>query len=171
MKSSAGTFATVRSGSEIIVNQDVRRTKATRISRDCRSLINLRLKELQPEIERHFRIELSGYESPQFLMYSQGGFYTCHQDSTIDTEAPDYFKARKISIVIFINNESYANDQDSYGGGHLTFYGLMSSPPWDKCGLPFISDEGLLVAFRSEILHEVTMVTHGNRYTIVTWYC
>jgi SM-20-related protein len=28
---------------------------------------------------------------------------------------------------------------------------------------------GTLIAFRSETTHEVTMVTHGLRYSIATW--
>jgi predicted 2-oxoglutarate/Fe(II)-dependent dioxygenase YbiX len=35
---------------------------------------------------------------------------------------------------------------------------------------PVIGEPGTLVAFRSETTHEVTPVTHGQRYTIVSWY-
>jgi predicted 2-oxoglutarate/Fe(II)-dependent dioxygenase YbiX len=32
------------------------------------------------------------------------------------------------------------------------------------------AEPGTLVAFRSETTHEVTPVTHGERYTIASWY-
>jgi predicted 2-oxoglutarate/Fe(II)-dependent dioxygenase YbiX len=35
----------------------------------------------------------------------------------------------------------------------------------DLCG-----EEGLLVAFRAETLHEVRPVTHGVRFSVVTWF-
>jgi predicted 2-oxoglutarate/Fe(II)-dependent dioxygenase YbiX len=52
----------------------------------------------------------------------------------------------------------------------LTFYGLLPGPAWERIGFPLRGEEGLLVAFRSEILHEVTAVRQGDRYTIVTWF-
>jgi SM-20-related protein len=33
-----------------------------------------------------------------------------------------------------------------------------------------IGEPGLLVAFRSDVLHEVEAVTHGERYSIVSWF-
>ena len=48
--------------------------------------------------------------------------------------------------------------------------GLMADPRWKSVGLGLSGEEGVLVAFRSELLHEVVPVTHGQRYTLVTWY-
>jgi SM-20-related protein len=33
-----------------------------------------------------------------------------------------------------------------------------------------VPEAGLLIAFRSEMLHEVEPVTSGERVTIVSWY-
>ncbi|MEO8337310.1 MAG: 2OG-Fe(II) oxygenase [bacterium] len=56
---------------------------------------------------------------------------------------------------------------DTYGGGALVFHGSYANPtpPLSVSPAP-----GTLVAFRSETTHEVTPVTHGERYTIVSWF-
>jgi SM-20-related protein len=37
-------------------------------------------------------------------------------------------------------------------------------------GFPLIGEAGLLLAFRPNLVHEVTPVTHGERCTVVTWF-
>jgi SM-20-related protein len=56
-----------------------------------------------------------------------------------------------------------------YGGGALTFYELFDDPVGRLIGFPLEANEGLL-AFRAEVLHSVAPVTHGDRYTIATWF-
>jgi SM-20-related protein len=33
-----------------------------------------------------------------------------------------------------------------------------------------VGEPGLLVAFRSDTVHEVLPVTHGERFTVVSWF-
>jgi predicted 2-oxoglutarate/Fe(II)-dependent dioxygenase YbiX len=33
-----------------------------------------------------------------------------------------------------------------------------------------VGEPGMLIAFRAETTHEITPVTHGERYSIVSWY-
>jgi SM-20-related protein len=49
------------------------------------------------------------------------------------------------------------------------FYGLLEDPRTHGHGLAVEGEPGLLLAFRPDLLHEVTPVLHGDRYTIVTW--
>jgi len=37
-------------------------------------------------------------------------------------------------------------------------------------GMAFEAREGSLVAFRSEVVHGVAPVTHGERYSVTTWF-
>ena len=109
---------------------------------------------------------LSGFERPSFLRYDEGALYTPH----VDTGGEENLLNRRISVVIFLNALSQRPEPDCYGGGSLTFYGLMNKPPWDKCPLPLEAEPGLLIAFRSDTVHEVQPVTFGQRFTIVTWF-
>jgi SM-20-related protein len=79
-------------------------------------------------------------------------------------------RERQVSAVIFLNSAAEARGPESYSGGALTFYGLIDGPCWRGYGFPLVGEQGLLIAFRSDVLHEVTVVTRGERYSIVTWF-
>ena len=58
-----------------------------------------------------------------------------------------------------------------YSGGSLTFFGLMDdSPSGESVGLPLAGETGLLIAFPSHLVHSVSPVTAGERYTLVSWF-
>jgi predicted 2-oxoglutarate/Fe(II)-dependent dioxygenase YbiX len=69
-----------------------------------------------------------------------------------------------------VNGQSKQPAQDVYGGGSLVFYGLLDGSQWEKVGFPLEGEPGLLIAFRSDLLHEVQQVTFGHRYTVVSWF-
>jgi predicted 2-oxoglutarate/Fe(II)-dependent dioxygenase YbiX len=166
----SGSPAAVGGAAAGTVDEDVRRASCVEVSSQTKSLIKERMADLRPRLESHFKIALKGFEKPQFLVYRERCFYAPHRDSSDDPEAIEYFKERKVSIVIFLNDESEEPAEDFYSGGQLTFYGLMKDPLWKHCGLPLIGERGLLIAFRSDVMHEVKAVTRGVRYTIATWF-
>lgn len=170
MQAASGSPATVGITQEEIVDETVRHVTWAKVSSESKSLLGTRLLGVQTELALHFGVALNGFEKPQFLVYREGCFYAQHQDSSEDAAALDYIKSRKISVVIFLNDESETPKEEYYGGGQLTFFGLLKDEPWQKCGLPLAAEAGLLVAFCSDIQHEVQPVIHGTRYTIVTWY-
>ena len=152
------------------VKDHVRRTKEARVSKRTRALVRARLVELQPEIERHFGLALEGCERPQFLVYQAGDYFRPHRDGEDAPGKPDYARRRRVSVVVFLNGETEAPSPDSFCGGGLTLYGLLGEPRAKQYGFDLVGEAGLLLAFRSDLLHEVRDVTHGRRYTIVSWY-
>ena len=125
-------------------------------------LVTTRLWECKDEVAKHFAVTLSQCEDPQFLRYRERDFFVAHQDGNtgmlnLDTEQ------RLISTVIFLSRQSEQPETDAYSGGSLVFSSLT-----DKVNVP--SEPGMLIAFRSETTHEVTPVTHGERYSIASWY-
>jgi predicted 2-oxoglutarate/Fe(II)-dependent dioxygenase YbiX len=72
--------------------------------------------------------------------------------------------------VIFLNGTADDDAPAGYTGGELTFHGLLNGAEWEKCPFPLTAEPGLLVAFRSDTVHEVRPVTSGRRYTIVSWF-
>jgi predicted 2-oxoglutarate/Fe(II)-dependent dioxygenase YbiX len=146
-----------------VLNRSLRRTSLLRVTADTRSLVDARLERLGPALEGHFGVPLRGWEKVSFLRYGEGDYYQAHRDANPNAEAPEYLQARRVSIVLFLNGEGV-----DYGGGSLTFYGLLEDPRWASYGFPLRGEEGLLVAFRSDVLHGVTPVTHGERLTLVT---
>lgn len=162
--------ATITNMGTLRVDENVRRTKSVRVSSVTVRLVEERLLALKPSVEKHFHLVLNECETPQFLVYGQGDFFQPHKDSNLDEKAADFVKARKVSVVLFLNGPRSGTETDSYCGGSLTFYGLIDGPRWKSFGFPLMGEPGMLVAFRSEILHEVEPITQGNRYTVVSWY-
>ena len=151
------------------VDESARRTKAAKVSAQTISFVKERLLAVKPMLESHFNLTLTGCQEPQFLSYKEGDFFQPHQDSSDESDYAEYIKARQVSVVIFLNGETREPTPDSYTGGSLIFYGLMNDPRCQAIGFPLSGEAGLLIAFRSDIFHEVKTVTHGERYTIVSW--
>jgi SM-20-related protein len=146
-----------------------RRTSIAELSSEVRDIIGDRLDLATPEIERYFSLEVNGRESLQFLVYREGDFFEAHRDRNPTPEGSPASKPWRVSVVIFLNHEAPEPAPEAYAGGALTFYGLLGGERGEQVGLPLVAETGLLVAFPSDLAHAVTPVTHGERYTVVTW--
>lgn len=107
------------------------------------------------------------------MVYKKDHYFRVHRDGGYETENnqnPDYLNRRKVSIVIFLNAQSTIEDKKGFGGGALTLYGLAEGNLWKDYGFPLNGEAGLLIAFRSDTYHEVETITHGARYTIISWF-
>ncbi len=164
-RSPAGPAVTYGQGDAGSVNESVRKVERLTPSRETVEHVTLLLIDYRQQAEKHFGISLSGCEEPQFLRYRVGDFFVAHQDGNTGLVRLDTDRSRRISISIFLNRESEAPETDCYCGGSLVF------SDW-RAGSEFRLDGeiGTLVAFRSETTHEVIPVTHGERYSIVSWY-
>jgi len=150
-----------------ILDEAIRRVTVVDVPDATVALVEAQMLALLPALERHFNVTLTGCQPLQFLTYREGDFYAVHNDS--DTGAPGMAGERKVSLVLFLNSPAQQPADGAYGGGSLTFYNLIADPQWQTYGFPLNSEAGLLVAFRSDMLHQVLPVTHGKRYTIVSW--
>jgi SM-20-related protein len=165
MRERGGRPATV-SLSEEHVDEDYRRTTLADVSDETRTLVESRMRAALPTVARYFDEPLEEMERAQFLLYREGDHFRRHSDSPRDRQPSPDGTVRRISVVLFLNGEGPPDEADSYEGGNLTFYGLMG----ESVGLPLAGNPGLLVAFRSELVHSVTPVTRGERCTVVTWF-
>lgn len=163
--------ATIREeGSEYGVDEGKRKTRWAEVSPEVSGLVVDRLTGLMPDVARQLGVELSGVQSPQFLMYREGDFFRRHRDSNPEADAAKFARERQVSAVVFLNGESSEAAADSYEGGALTLYGLMEDRDGGAIGLPVTGETGSLIAFPSDMVHEVTPVSRGERYTVVTWF-
>ncbi len=163
MKDAAGSAALVYgcTGSGA-VDESARRTFRVKPANETAAVVIQKLLALKDAIEKHFDVVLKECEEPQFLRYREGDFFVAHQDGNtgmlrLETEQ------RLISTVIFLSRESESPQPDAYSGGSLVLSNLR-----ERYRVP--AEPGMLVAFRSETTHEVTPVTHGERYSIASWY-
>jgi SM-20-related protein len=169
--SASAVPATVRQEDDVYgVDEDTRRTKHATVPDATEELVKERLLAVKPEIEEHYGLSLTNLQPLQFLVYSEGGFFRRHVDRGPDAKDATFSKERRVSVVLFLNGESEMPSPDSYGGGELTFYGLLEDERAKDLGLPLTAEPGLLITFPSEMVHEVTPVTHGERYTVAAWF-
>ena len=163
LKTAGGSAATVYGrGDSGSVDQNMRRTFRVRPAPEIVSLVKERLAACKEALEKHFAVALKECEEPQFLRYREGDFFVAHQDGNtgllrLDTEQ------RRISMIVFLNREAELPGPGVYCGGSLVFTDLRNR-------FHLAAEPGMLVAFRSETTHEVTPVTHGERYSIASWY-
>jgi SM-20-related protein len=142
-------------GKQPAVHSLARRTTRLCPSLDTRERVTRTLESLTQRLSEHFDVPLATAEEPQFLRYTTGDYFVAHQDGNTPIIVDDS-RHRRVSLILFLS------DRASYSGGELVFHrSSREVPP---------ATRGTILAFRSELTHEVTPVTAGERYTIVTWY-
>lgn len=102
--------------------------------------------------DQYFKFDIYGLlEGLQFTKYqSPSGRYGKHLDKVHN------YLIRKLSFSIQLS------DSNSYQGGNLELY-VKNEP------IITPKNRGTLILFPSYILHEVTPVTEGTRYSLVSW--
>jgi len=101
-----------------------------------------------------YQYDLTHIENLQFTVYKQNSnFYGKHIDAMYETNA-----SRKLSLSVQLT------DPTEYEGGE---FHLFSGN--DPMVLP--KTQGTCLFFPSWSLHEVTPVTKGTRFALVTWVC
>lgn len=165
----AGTVG-VKGAADFVVDPGVRSVRWVDVGDELAADVRARLLDVKPAIETFYDIPLTSCEPLQFLAYAVGDHYRPHQDSRPDATASSVSRGRRISAVVFVNAQSDDLTADHYGGGALTFYGLFDHPDGHHMGIPLEPAEGLLMTFPAHMLHGVSPVTHGERYTIATWF-
>jgi SM-20-related protein len=144
----------------------VRRSTRMSVPPRMAEQITARLMRQTDALEKRFGHALASCEKPQFLCYLPGDFFVAHQDGNTPLIHDDS-RFRKVSAVIFLSAFSLSPAPESYGGGALVLHGPNSGP---DLRVPLTPAPGTLICFRAETTHEVLPVTHGERFTIVSWY-
>ena len=150
-------------GAEGTIHESIRKTTSLHPSPGTVEVVHERLFAQKSALESHFDLSLTDCEPPQFLRYEQGDFFVRHQDGNTQQLDFDHLRVRRISIVVFLNDFAADAQPNCYSGGLLNFYDEQRT-----YGLP--GETGLLVAFTADTLHEVSPVTSGERFTIISWF-
>lgn len=142
------------------VQRGVRSTKSVRAPSEWERAIRDSVLLQKPALEAHFGVALTELEPLQFLRYGEGDFFVAHQDGNTPLIHDDS-RFRRVSVVLILSEPA------SYDGGELLFHGTY--PNFAERQRTSAS-AGSLVAFRSEVTHEVTPLTRGERFTVVSWW-
>jgi SM-20-related protein len=163
-------LVSVRGREAEAVDLQRRKTVLAQVSDQTRAFIVSRLRSSKPSFEQFFGEPFADLvEAPKFLIYHEGDFFVPHRDvfSGDVTVSSPVIKARRVNLVLSLNRET-PSGADGYAGAALTLYGLIDQPQWKAYGFPVPAEPGLLVAFRSEVLHEVAPILGGERYNVVS---
>ncbi len=166
-----GDAATIYAGAATAVDPSIRRARDVDIAGDLRGAFASRLEAAMPALARHFAQPLTVASGASFLRYEAGDFFRPHRDraSRDASDGGNETASRRVSVVVFLNEQRDPPGEWEYAGGSLTLFGLVDGPEWRGVGIPVTPAAGMLVAFDSTVLHEVTAVTAGCRITAVDW--
>jgi PKHD-type hydroxylase len=105
--------------------------------------------------KQFWNFDLNFIETLQFSIYDDpNDFYGAHMDM-----AHARPEARKLSIVVQLSDPAdYQGSNLQFHSSNLNFYDT-------------INDRGTLIAFPSYMVHRVTPLTSGIRYSLVSWVC
>ncbi|MBF2053977.1 MAG: 2OG-Fe(II) oxygenase [Candidatus Sericytochromatia bacterium] len=155
-----------------VVDASYRSTREINVSRHVRDQVVQKLIVLHQEMQDYFQLQFVNMEGLQFLSYQPGDFFKAHRDNH---SSPNPLAERKLSLLLFLNapkealTDSLPAELYDYEGGLLVFYRPSRRPPYQPVGMPLQVAPGMLIGFRPDVLHEVTPVISGQRFTIVTW--
>jgi PKHD-type hydroxylase len=138
------------------LSENIRRSKVSWINpNEITSWIYRNLTDAVNEVnDDFFKYDLTMIENLQFTYYGEqeSSFYTKHVDPIMWNNPHN----RKLSFVLQLS------DPSEYDGGELRLH--CSHHP-----IAIPKQKGLVAFFPSYMLHEVTEITKGNRYTLVGW--
>lgn len=103
-----------------------------------------------------WNVDVEFIEPVQLGEYADGGHYDWHTDTGVAI-GPEDTRKRKLSVVVMLTAP------DQYEGGDLILGG--------DTGVVAPKTQGTICVFPSPLLHTVTPVTKGKRYTLVGWCC
>jgi SM-20-related protein len=165
-----GPATVYREGATSPVDESLRRTTRHMLPAETNERVRRLLMGRMGEVAAHFGVALGDCEEPQFLRYRVGDFFVAHQDGNSEQLRFDHLRVRRVSVVVFLNAKSDEPAPGTYGGGSLVFHDAGADPRRGGAGFALDAGPGMFVAFRAETTHEVTPVTHGERFSIVCWY-
>jgi predicted 2-oxoglutarate/Fe(II)-dependent dioxygenase YbiX len=148
-----------------LVRSDVRTAFELDLPPDAAADLRSRIDALRGELGSHFCVALGESEGLVPLRYPEGAFYRSHRDRAAAGDG----SRRAVSVVLFLNGGD-GSPGVAFAGGDLRFHGLVEAEDLDESGVDLVPHAGTLVAFPSTLLHEVTPVRRGERYSIVTWF-
>lgn len=150
------------------VEKKVQKTSEIFISEPTSLLVQCRLIDLKPALEKFFSLELTELQKPRFLPYDLEYFNVGYTDSETEIEFSNCIKHPHVSIIIFLNNQTEQLDKNSCNKACLTFPKFFSDSHGADYDLSVRVESGLFVAFCSDIPYAVQPVISGEQYTIVS---
>ena len=142
------------------LDESVRSTRVLEPTAEVVDELMAALQRYVPELEDHFNTEVERLERCQVLRYTTGDRFRKHTDGRAEQDGSGP-SLRKVSLVAMLS------ESDTYEGGAFVIF--PDSLELHGRGFGLSLPAGSLIAFRSDLPHEVTPVTAGERHSVVSW--
>jgi PKHD-type hydroxylase len=156
-------------GQEFGVHAESRLGRVATLSTATEEFVQDRLWEVMAQLEARYGCEVSHVSGVTALIYRRGDHFAAHSDGGVDGDAPPEVTRRRLSLVVALNDGAGA--EPDFTGGELHFH-PSCSPGFEPAPHDFVavrSQPGMLIAFPSPMVHRVTPVIEGCRYTLALW--
>jgi predicted 2-oxoglutarate/Fe(II)-dependent dioxygenase YbiX len=106
---------------------------------------------------------------PYFMSYEKGSYFRAHRDVANHKNDPPRLAAHRWSLLLYLNGREPDAGLPAFDGGALIIY--ETEPKLRDRRVVIVPQPGMLVLFRSCLMHEVAIVLEGTRYAIAGWMC
>lgn len=104
---------------------------------------------------------------PYFMSYEKGSYFRAHRDVANHKDDPPRLAAHRWSLLLYLNGRRATGALPTFDGGALTVY--ETDPRLRDRRVVVVPEPGMLLLFRSSLMHEVATVLDGTRYAVAGW--
>jgi predicted 2-oxoglutarate/Fe(II)-dependent dioxygenase YbiX len=104
---------------------------------------------------------------PYFMSYEKGSYFRAHRDVANHKNDPPRLAAHRWSLLLYLNGREPVDDLPIFEGGALIIYETEAKLVDRR--VVIVPQPGMLVFFRSSLMHEVAIVGEGKRYAVAGW--
>ena len=104
---------------------------------------------------------------PYFMSYEKGSYFRAHRDVANHKNDPPRLAAHRWSLLLYLNGREPTGGLPAFDGGALMIY--ETEPNLRDRRVVIVPEPGMLVLFRSSLMHEVAIVLEGTRYAVAGW--
>lgn len=167
MESSPGKPALIVRAGESILDESLRACIDHEFPETFKRPIEASLTQFFDDHRAELASDADYLYGPYFMSYGEGCFFRAHRDVANHKNDPARLAAHRWSILLYLNGRAPAADLPTFDGGALVLY--ETDPKLRDRRLVMIPEPGLLVLFRSSLMHEVSTVSNGTRYAVAGW--
>lgn len=104
---------------------------------------------------------------PYFMSYEKGSYFRAHRDVANHKNDPARLAAHRWSLLLYLNGRDNTDELPVFDGGALIVY--ETDPATRERRIVIVPEPGMLVLFRSALMHEVAVLHDGTRYAVAGW--
>lgn len=156
----------VRAG-ESILDESIRYCFDHHMPAAVKQRFRLRLEEFFVENRAAFASDADYLYGPYFMTYQKGSFFKAHRDVANHRNDPLRLAAHRWSVLLYLNGRDPVGQLPTFEGGALVVY--ETNPKLRDRRVVVVPRPGMLLLFRSSLMHEVATVLDGVRYAVAGW--